>query len=631
MAKAHIVAIAVLIAIFASWTVLGTAETIYDALSLMVLWRLSPAEKKTRNLVILALCVAVAWIDHFVIDFTFSSIFLLGRQWTLLWLNLSCLTFIRPRHEGQDDVAPAIPRIVRLSSMSLIVAVWAAGVIILQKSSLFLAVFGTAILCSLPGLIYTMSALLILSIRRKRSVLGYFAGSVLVAACCYLLLPHALRLGDVKQLLQTDERNPESSHFNSLQETLDSILKSTRIAAIYECLAHSDGKVRAKATEWLGYEMYTEIMKYDNARPDIFKGYVDGVNSTTQEGWWEHPAWNNPEPIPPLIKHAVPRLILLLEDDDAMVRIKAVKALGDALRWAAPAVPNLRQALHQHGDLEASRVDPNLILDDQHLIDLLNRMFAETSNVNPGLLRMSVAETIAMIGPGAVAAVPELITLLQDTIFPVRERAANALSRIGPPAVEAIPALKIASEDQFSTDKARAAAAFAVWSIERDDSFARKVLIKILETGTPDGKTEVAESLRYLSRFKGGSHVDWAIEPLIRLLETEQYREPYFNTLCFIGIESEAAATAITNLIVPDANHGKDESTEPMSLRSFIAEEGLLHFTLSARGSVATILAAAINSDDGELREVLLSYISSGSLNLNECDPQIRAAIQKEP
>ncbi len=108
--------------------------------------------------------------------------------------------------------------------------------------------------------------------------------------------------------------------------------------------------------------------------------------------------------IGPAAKDAVPHLVELLKDPDALVRRAAAGALGMIGAAAKDAVP--------------------------HLIDLLKDSDTD--------VRRAAAGALGMIGPAAKDAVPHLVDLLKDPDADVRRAAAGALGGIGAAAKDAI-------------------------------------------------------------------------------------------------------------------------------------------------------------------------------------------------
>jgi HEAT repeat protein len=156
-------------------------------------------------------------------------------------------------------------------------------------------------------------------------------------------------------------------------------------------------------------------------------------------------------------------LVGVLKDNDARVRIHAVKALWDVNRQVRLTIPLLRPALRDPD--EAVRLTAVETLGDMgaepQVLDLLGEAFKDKAL--PVLV--AATEATAQIGSEAV---PLLKEALRHDNARVRAAAAEGLGRIGPPAKAASEALLNAVHDK--DERVRGPAIRALQSIRPDDA-----------------------------------------------------------------------------------------------------------------------------------------------------------------
>jgi HEAT repeat protein len=129
-------------------------------------------------------------------------------------------------------------------------------------------------------------------------------------------------------------------------------------------------------------------------------------------------------------------LVAVLNDEDYGIGLKAMEALVNIGRAAAPA---LMSALKDESAPPRTRRIAALILGQSRLKDVSNISTAIAMlNSNDTWIRAFAADLVAGIGPKARAAVPDLVQALHDDSIEVRRKAAKALEKLGPDAVTAL-------------------------------------------------------------------------------------------------------------------------------------------------------------------------------------------------
>ena len=147
----------------------------------------------------------------------------------------------------------------------------------------------------------------------------------------------------------------------------------------------------------------------------------------------------------PAAAPATPDLLRLLRDADPLVRAGAAYALGATGAAARDSALKLIERLDDPDERvrwQAGEALAEIGL-DADLVGPLVRLVRDA--VGPG--RGLAAEALGRVGPGARAAVPDLIAAASDPRPEVRWRAVWALGRIGPAAGAAVPVLRAALAD----------------------------------------------------------------------------------------------------------------------------------------------------------------------------------------
>src|SRR5262245_5919482 len=153
-------------------------------------------------------------------------------------------------------------------------------------------------------------------------------------------------------------------------------------------------------------------------------------------------------------------LIKALKDENRLVRLRAMRDLGNQGAAARDAAPTL-------GLLLRADTEPEVLT--------------------------QAARALAQIGP---AGVPELLKALRDPELRVRYQAAGALGIIGPDAREAVPLLTAALKE--TNDKMRARALYALGEIGPEARPAVPALVRTLRDREPDVRTQASGALRQI-------------------------------------------------------------------------------------------------------------------------------------
>jgi HEAT repeat protein len=600
-----------------SWKVLSPIEIIADCALLLAICRFLGNRGRIACLVLLGLFLVAAWADWLVIDFLVTSVLRGGRHVGLISLAVFILFVMWRRHRPTDRIAWRWSTVLYALGLLAFAGFGVfASLLIPSSISRFVPIF---VVLSITGyLLYKRAP----RNRWRRFTLIYPVGLFVLTGFAYQLfldweylktmrLVESGRVG--KREAETTEPSP----------------------ALFDALHHDDPASRANAVKILvGHFMMWEhdrsIMIMSKNQKDIF----------SKDQWWKHTYWDGNWPAP-VTQRVMPRLIELLHDDSFEVKMQSLGALHHVGPRARPAVPALRALLRAGENASVSPVNAEAVV--ELLMMMTKAMSGEFQpRMKLALIRASVAEALGTIGPKAHEAVPELIPLLQDILWPIRIKAADALGRIGPFAREALPALETAAKDEIFGDRSRIAAAVALWRIEPNHPLVIPTFREILEDGTADGQTVVLGRLSSM----GPRVADWAV-PLLTLLlkrDDQNGRAAAFTTLCEIGAESADAVESILSAIESES---VDELTQAVdaigpAVKSGVGAEiqkanrkhnhsgrpfdSFTQLLLKVRGPAATTLATAIRTRETKLMETLqatvymLRYVK---------DPDVAAALKE--
>ena len=582
----------------AGWHVIGPVE--YFATAALALTTHFVLSRSRRNVCLGLLCIRIAllWMDWYIVDFWISTVLLLCRQLLLLSIGVLILKGLLRSPPEKSDPAPSVRGPLLAGSGLLVVALGGIGGYLIADSVQYLVVTGVAALAHI--------GFLVTGIWRRSGVeaLSYPVVFLAIGALTGQLLPDTRDLNCIWVM----ERRAQSLKVPRWRDTRPSVNLA------FECLRHKDSGVRGIA----GGEL---ISKIDDERSAAYHEFAVGLDRANNEDWWRHSWFKAKWPTPSITKRALPLFIDLLNNGTRRDRMNAAYGSGCAGPKGIPALPGLLKLLHEHGDVENHRVpqDSNseksdLLKAQALLMDDLETSFESTR------VRQRVANAIADLGPGAVDAVPQLTSLLQDDLGPVRVSAANALARIGPPAGAAIPALEQAANDEMFGDQARVAAANAIWWIDRNHPLVEPTFRNILTKGSVsqawmDGRVAAANALMYM----GPNVADWAVEPLLRLLEHEsqELRSAAFRLLCWIGGESAQVIEAVARL-------GELQDDKEI-IGSYDFDQGVLLLFQRVRGPGAEALAAVVHNGAPKLVRRLLLIFRNCPI---DSDPLVMEAIR---
>ncbi len=173
---------------------------------------------------------------------------------------------------------------------------------------------------------------------------------------------------------------------------------------------------------------------------------------------------------------AIPALAEATRDEDVLVRIMAIEALGDAPKTEDVkkiAVPALEQALKDSRNLVRCRAAKKLAAWGEGasgvpaMIEILERHGAPETREDDRLSnRRAAIASLAQIGLEAHAAIPALIEAMKDADPEVRVRAASALTAMGQREV-ATPVLRRALESEDSDIRVLASQALSKLDAEK--------------------------------------------------------------------------------------------------------------------------------------------------------------------
>lgn len=133
---------------------------------------------------------------------------------------------------------------------------------------------------------------------------------------------------------------------------------------------------------------------------------------------------------------ALPDLIIGLTDSERLVVYHCAKALGRIGPRAVGAIPRLLEILKDpHADTnDRSAAAEGLAGIGHEAIPALSEALIDSDS----LVRQEAAHALGRCGPGAIAAVTQLISVLNDPVEMVRYNATEALGNIGPPTIPAL-------------------------------------------------------------------------------------------------------------------------------------------------------------------------------------------------
>ncbi|MEO2031467.1 MAG: HEAT repeat domain-containing protein [Planctomycetaceae bacterium] len=588
-----------LMVVGAGWNVIGPAECLATAALVLTTHFVLSGSGRNVCLGLLSIRIALLWVDWYIVDFWISAGLLLCRQLLLLSIGTLLLKELLRLPPEASDSPPSVRGPLLAGCGLLVVALGGIGGYLITDSVQYLIVTGIAVLAHCVFLVAGIWR------RSGGDALSYPVVFLAIGAPTVQLLPDTRDLNSIWVM----ERRAQSLTVPRWRD------KRPSIDVAFECLCHKDSVVRGIAIGRIDFEISEE---FDFA----FDEFGVGLDRTGNENWWQH-SWHEAKwPTPPITRRALPLFIDLLNNGTRLDRMNAAFGIECAGPKGMPGLEGLLDLLHEHGDVENSRVPQDSNSELAGLFQVQTLMAREFENgFEPGKVRKRVAEALGSIGPGAVEAVPELTLLLQDIGWPIRVAAADALARIGPPARAAIPALEQAANDELSGDQARVAAASALWWIDRNHPLVEPTFRNILTKGPAlqawmDGQVAAVNALGRM-----GPHVaDCAVESLLLLLEHEsqELRSDAFRSLCWIGGESAQVVEAVAHL-------GELQENKEI-VAGYRFDSGMLRLFQTVRGPGAEALAAVIRDGDREFVRRLLLIFRNAS---KDSDPLVMEAIRK--
>ena len=372
---------------------------------------------------------------------------------------------------------------------------------------------------------------------------------------------------------------------------------SSAIPALVKALKDSDVRVRRRATNVLSVPLILGV--YDSMYLDV------PIQLTTH---WEE--------ITAEAKSAVPQLILLLKDSDAVVRGSAANALGNIGAEAKTAVPQLISLLNDSdagvrgsaayalGKIGAATTAvPQLIplLKDsdagvrKNAVNAMVKIGVAAKSAVPQLIpllkdsdadvRNNAAYVLGNIGAEAKSAVPQLIPLLKDSDAGVRRNAGSVLASIGVEAKSAVPQIVPLLKD--SDKGVRASAGYILLKIGTEAKSAVPQLIPLLKDSDKGVRSSAASALGSI-----GAEAKSAVPQLILLLKDSDkgVRSSAAYALGSIGAEAKTALPQLV-LLLKDSNAS--------------ATDALVSIALSLQSKAKTLTPSELNQAVSNLESAL--------------------------
>jgi HEAT repeat protein len=235
----------------------------------------------------------------------------------------------------------------------------------------------------------------------------------------------------------------------------------------------------------------------------------------------------------------VPRLVKLLKDPDATVRIQAARALWQVDKAQTPrAVAALREALGDNSAL-IRRQAVLLLADIGPAAREATGSLVEALNDADDNVRRGSLHALTRIGPAAV--VPALIEALKHREANRREQAAFALGQFGAVARDALPALRTAMTDPAPL--VRVSAAQALWHVDgQQPQAAIGVLLEVFQQHRTTIRRKALSGLRNL-----GAGDEQTVAALIQALKDDDtaLRRETVEALGSLGDKARTAAPAL--------------------------------------------------------------------------------------
>ncbi len=369
-------------------------------------------------------------------------------------------------------------------------------------------------------------------------------------------------------------------------------------------------------------------------------------------------------------KTLIPLLVKQLEDSNFHVRASATTALARLAPAAPETIAALASALQDPDESVhwcAARDCQELGVAAASVVPQLAKLLSDRSEGN----RYAAATALAAIGAGAQSAVPQLIDVLPDPR--VREAAINALAKIGPPAVtpliaklhsesaedrshacralavigpaagRALPEVLSLADDEDASVRQAVPSALGVLG-DRDDSEVRAALSAALSD--PDRNVRLfaaasfirlgrvpTEAIRVLRVASNDVHSNWFttwsilssmkaedLPAAIPLLKDDdpRFREQAFRLVAQLGQgDPERSGAAVLQELTDAA--GKVQWVAVAALQSLVAKHSGLfdevvarqrHENREVRTGIAHVLGAVDNADGEPAAKALVALLA---------------------
>ena len=302
-------------------------------------------------------------------------------------------------------------------------------------------------------------------------------------------------------------------------------------------------------------------------------------------------------------KQLVPALTQALRQDSAMAE-RAAKALASLGPQAAPAIPQLVDALHFDEESTAKEIEAALIQAGPASIRPLEKVLGDSNF----FVRRRAAETLAAFGSKAKHAAPALVQLTMDANTDVHAAAENALVQMKDDAVPALAEALRGSDDTLRR--------IVIGIMGRIGNSAVPYLSGVLKKdGAPALREDAAAALGNLKTASPA-----AVEALIEGLNDlqEGVRVQAASSLGQLGASAKAAVGALLSVSRED----KDANVRQR------AADALASIGPASNDSVPGLIKALKLQDDDLRRDVAVS-VGQSSLSVKEALP-VLAIVLKE-
>jgi HEAT repeat protein len=299
-------------------------------------------------------------------------------------------------------------------------------------------------------------------------------------------------------------RHPDEDVWRTARYALRNLGREARpaIPTLIELLKHQEGYVRRNAAYVLG-RIGPEAQL---AIPSLIELLQDqeayGKNRTAAVLALER-----------IGQVAMPALILALKDQNALLRLGAVHALGRFVPGAKEATNALKEALKDpDNDVRVGAANALMRVPGQRLKEAMPGLIKSLRDPEASI-RWGASIVLGSIGPEAKAAIPTLMQLLNDPDEAVRTGVGEALTKIGQATVPALSSSRMDITDEAAREIAGVVAQAVTPQVARRLSEARVLWVD----DRPENQTYERQTLEALGiRFTLSATTEDALE-MIRL------------------------------------------------------------------------------------------------------------------